>query len=446
MARRNNRRRGPPRAPAELSIESLAQDGRGVARLDGKAVFVAGGLPGERVRAAFTQTHRDYDEAEAEAVLTASPERVDPRCPHYGVCGGCSLQHLAPEAQIAAKQRALLEALSRIGGVAPEHVLEPLTAPVWGYRRKARLGVRYVAKKGRVLIGFRERQGRLLADLARCEVLVPEVGERFGELAALIEGLSVREQIPQIEVMAGDGAISLVFRHLEPLNDDDRARLTAFAQDTGLFVALQPGGPDTIVPLWPQAQPLSYAQPDFGTHVNFRPGDFIQVNAGINRQMVVRALELLDVRPDMDVLELFSGLGNFTLPLLARGARVVAVEVDPAMTERAARNAIANSLAGAEQHAADLFAPDPKAPWLARRYDRVLLDPPRSGAREMLPYIARLAPARIVYVSCDPATLARDAGELAKVHGYRLEAAGVMDMFPHTAHVESIALFVRPGA
>ncbi|MEJ2630019.1 MAG: 23S rRNA (uracil(1939)-C(5))-methyltransferase RlmD [Acidihalobacter sp.] len=442
MARRN-KRRGPPRAPAELRIESLAQDGRGVAHLDGKAVFVAGGLPGERVRAAFTRAHRDYDEAEVEEVFEASPERVEPKCPHFGLCGGCSLQHLAPAAQIAAKQRALLDALQRIGGVQPERVLEPLTAPVWGYRRKARLGVRYVPKKGRVLIGFRERQGRLLADLSRCEVLVPEVGERFGELSELIDGLSVREQIPQIEVMAGDEGICLVFRHLEALSDDDREKLTAFARASGLYVALQSGGPDTIAPLWPEQQPLFYAQPDFGTRVDFRAGDFIQVNAGINRRMVVQALELLDVQSGEHVLELFSGLGNFTLPLLSRGARVTAVEGDQAMTERAAQNVAANGFEAAEHYAADLLAPDPKALWLKRDYDKVLLDPPRSGAKEMLPHIGRIASPRIVYVSCDPATLARDAGELVNVHGYRLEAAGVMDMFPHTAHVESIALFVR---
>ncbi len=442
MARRN-KRRGPPRAPAELRIESLAQDGRGVAHLDGKAVFVAGGLPGERVRAAFIHAHRDYDEAEVEEVFEASPERVDPKCPHFGLCGGCSLQHLAPPAQIEAKQRVLLDALTRIGGVHPERVLEPLTAPVWGYRRKARLGVRYVAKKGRVLIGFRERQGRLLADLSRCEVLVPEVGERFGELSELIDGLSVREQIPQIEVMAGDEGICLIFRHLAPLSEEDTEKLVAFARATGLYVALQPGGPDTIAPLWPEQQSLFYAQPDFGTRVDFRPGDFIQVNADINRQMVVRALELLDVQRGEHVLELFSGLGNFTLPLLSRGARVTAVEGDQAMTERAAQNVAANGLEAAEHHAADLMAPDPKAAWLKRSYDKLLLDPPRSGAKEMLPHIGRIAPPRIVYVSCDPATLARDAGELVNTFGYRLEAAGVMDMFPHTAHVESIALFVR---
>ena len=442
MARRN-KRRGPPRAPAELRIESLAQDGRGVAHLDGKAVFVAGGLPGERVRAAFTRAHRDYDEAEVEEVFEASPERVEPKCPHFGLCGGCSLQHMAPAAQIDAKQRALLDALQRIGGVHPDRVLEPLTAPVWGYRRKARLGVRYVPKKGRVLIGFRERQGRLLADLSRCEVLVPEVGERFGELSELIDGLSVREQIPQIEVMAGDEAICLVFRHLEPLAEADCERLTEFARATGLYVALQPGGPDTIAPLWPETQPLFYVQPDFGTRVDFRPGDFIQVNAPINRQMVVRALELLDIRQGEHVLELFSGLGNFTLPLLSRGTRVTAVEGDPAMTERAAQNVAANGFEAAEHHAADLMAPDSAAPWLKRGYDKLLLDPPRSGAKEMLPHIGRIAAPRIVYVSCDPATLARDAGELVDAYGYRLEAAGVMDMFPHTAHVESIALFVR---
>lgn len=444
MARRN-RRRGPPRAPAELRIASLAQDGRGVARLDGKAVFVAGGLPGERVWAAFTRAHREYDEAEVEEVLEASAERVEPRCRHFGVCGGCSLQHLDAAAQIAAKQRVLLDALTRIGGVQPRRVLAPLTGPVWNYRRKARLGVRYVPKKGRVLIGFRERQGRLLADLSRCEVLVPEVGERFGELSRLIGNLSVRDQVPQIEVMAGDDATCLVFRHLAPLIETDFELLTDFARETGLYVALQSGGPATIEALWPEQQALFYAQPDFGTRVDFRPGDFIQVNAAINRDMVVCALELLDVQTGQRVLELFSGLGNFTLPLLSRGARVTAVEGDEAMTRRAAQNVASNGLDGAEHHAADLMAPDPAAPWLQQTYDRLMLDPPRSGAKEMLPHIGRLAPPRVVYVSCDPSTLARDARELVGAYGYTLEAAGVMDMFPHTAHVESIALFLRTG-
>lgn len=441
--RHRNRRRSPPRAPAELHIETLAHDGRGVARLEGKAVFVSGGLPGERVRAVFTQTHRDYDEAEVDTLYETSPDRVVPKCAHFGMCGGCSLQHFDPVAQIKSKQRVLLDALARIGGVHPVRVLDSLGASVWGYRRKARLGVRYVAKKSRVLIGFRERQGRLLADVSRCEVLVPEVGTRIDALAGLISDLSVFDQIPQIEVMAGDEVICLIVRHLSELTEADKARLIEFSRQTGLSIALQSGGPDSIIPLWPQQQSLFYRQPPFDTRVDFRPGDFIQINADINQQMVISALELLDIQAGDRILELFSGLGNFTLPLLSRGAHVTAVEGDQAMTERAAHNVAANGFHNAEHFAADLSAPDPKAAWLHRQYDKLLLDPPRSGAREMMPHIGRLLPTRLVYVSCDPATLGRDAGELVQRYGYRLEAAGVMDMFPHTAHVESIALFVR---
>lgn len=445
--RRNPRAERRPlisRPPIELGIDALALDGRGVGHLDGKAVFVHGALPGERVRAALLGGRRRYDEAETIEILRASPRRVTPHCAHYGLCGGCSMQHLDAEMQVEAKQQALLDSLRRIGGVVPETVLAPLAGPVWGYRRKARLGVRYVPQKGRVLIGFRERQGRVLADLAGCEVLLPAVGRRFAELAGLIERLSVRDALPQIEVVAGDEAICLVFRHLKPLSESDRECLRHFARESGFGVALQPGGPDTITPLWPESQPLSYAQPDFGTHVAFHPGDFIQVNAEINRRMVPLALDLLEITPGDRVLELFSGLGNFSLPLARRGARVTAVEGDEAMVARAAANAVANGLGDSIIHAvANLMAPPEGATWLRADYDKLLLDPPRAGAREMLPYIGRLRPRRIVYVSCDPATLARDAGELVHGQGYRLTAAGVMDMFPHTAHVESIALFVR---
>lgn len=443
MRHSNRRRRGPPKAPAELQIGSLSHDGRGVARQDGKAVFVSGALPGERVRANYTKVHRDYDEAIAEEILEASPRRVEPKCSHFGVCGGCSLQHLDPASQIESKERVLLDALERLGGVVPQKVLPPLMSSVWGYRRKARLGVRYVAKKGRVLIGFRERQGRLLADVSRCEVLVPEVGNHLLDLARLIGDLNGSQQIPQIEVMVGDEAVCLIFRHLSELDDTDRGKLRDFSQRTGLFIALQSGGPDTVVPLWPTQQPLFYKHREYETRINFTPGDFIQVNAPINEQMVRQALELLDIHPGDQVLELFSGLGNFTLPLLRRGARVTAVEGDATMTERAADNVTLNGLEKAEHFAADLSQPDPNSPWLNRDYDKLLLDPPRSGAKEMMPHIGRLLPSRIVYVSCDPATLARDAGELIHRFGYRLEAAGVMDMFPHTTHVESMALFLR---
>lgn len=440
MARR---RRRPPATPVEAVIESLAQDGRGVTHIDGKAVFVDGALAGERVRFIYTHQARRHDEGRVETVLEASPDRVAPHCPHFGVCGACSLQHLDPVAQIAAKQQSMLDALKHIGGVQPEHILAPLTAEPWGYRRKARLGVRYVRKKGRVLVGFREKRANRLAELERCAVLHTSVGERLPDLAALIEGMEAREQIAQIEVAVGDNATQLVFRNLVELEAADRQRLVDYAKATGFFISLQPGGPETVTPLYPQAQPLYYEHPVFDVRVDFQALDFTQVNAGINRKMVPYALELLDVQPEDVVLDLFAGLGNFTLPLARRTKQVVGVEGDEVMVQRAKANALANGIENTAYYAADLMGDMTGAPWLKQAYDKILLDPPRLGAQEVIAHIGRLGARRIVYVSCHPGTLARDAGLLVKEHGYRLVSAGVMDMFPHTAHVESIALFVK---
>jgi 23S rRNA (uracil1939-C5)-methyltransferase len=440
MARRRNKL---PVEPVEAAIESLAQDGRGVTHIDGKAVFVDGALAGERVRFVYTRKARRHDEGRVETVLESSPDRVTPHCPHFGICGACSLQHLDTMAQIEAKQQSMLDALQHIGGVQPEHVLAPLTADPWGYRRKARLGVRYVRKKGKVLVGFREKRANYLAELESCAVLHPSVGERLLDLAALIEGMAAREQIAQIEVAVGDNATQLVFRNLVELDEADRDRLIEFARATGFFVSLQPGGPETVTPLYPDAQPLYYEHPEFDVRVDFQALDFTQVNAGINRKMVPYALELLDVQPDDVVLDLFAGLGNFTLPLARRAARVVGVEGDEVMVQRAKANALANGIDNTEYHAADLMGEMTGAPWLKQGYDKILLDPPRLGAQEVLAHIGKLGARRIVYVSCHPGTLARDAGLLVKEHGYRLVSAGVMDMFPHTAHVESIALFVK---
>lgn len=443
MTRKYKRGKSLPRIPVDLRIDSLAQDGRGVARLGGKAIFVTGGMPGERVRAILTRHHRDYDEGQVNDIIEASSLRVEPKCSHFGICGGCRLQHLDVDAQIVTKQQALLDNLKRIGKIRPESILPPLTAQVWGYRHKARLGVRYVFKKGRVLIGFRERQGRLLADLTRCEILIPEVGYRLSELSALIGQLSVREKIPQIEVVSGDQTVCLTLRHLEPLTDADCEKLIDFARTTGLHIGLQSGGPETFRLLWPESHKLFYDQPEFGTRVYFSPGDFIQINPALNQKMVVQALNLLNVQPGDSILELFSGLGNFTLPLLSRGAKVTAVEGDAVMTDRAACNAELNGLKGGEYITADLMTPTSDMPWLKHNYDKLLLDPPRSGAREILSRIGQLNPSHIVYVSCDIATFARDASELVHEHGYQFVTTGVMDMFPHTAHVESMALFVK---
>ena len=432
-----------PRDPVTTQIESLSHDGRGVAHIEGKATFVDGALPGETVTFIYTSRRRSFDEGAVETVLEASPDRVEPRCPHFGVCGGCSLQHMAPSAQITAKQQVLMENLSRIGNVQPERILEPLAGPHWGYRNKARIGIKYVQKKGGVLVGFRERRKPYVTQTSRCEVLNPVIGQRIEALAQLVEGLSIRDRVPQAEVAVGDDAAALVFRHLDPLSDDDLRLLTAFGERSGIHVYLQPGGPETVHCLWPVASELGYGLPDHGVRLVFLPTDFVQVNSEINRNMVNRALELLEVNGQHRVLDLFCGLGNFTLPLARHAAAVTGVEGDAGLVARARANAALNGLDNVTFHATDLFAEVADHDWVKQAYDRILLDPPRSGAAEILPQVAGMAAKRIVYVSCHPGSLARDAGFLVNEAGYRLLAAGVMDMFPHTAHVESIALFAR---
>jgi 23S rRNA (uracil1939-C5)-methyltransferase len=463
MGTRSRRRRPPPQGEFTAEIGDLAQDGRGIARVDGKVVFVADALPGERVRYRLTRTGRDADEAQTVAVEQASPERVAPRCPHFGICGGCALQHLAPAAQLAFKQKQLLDALQRIGGVAPREIAAPVAGPVWGYRRRARLGVKRVPKKGGVLVGFRERETPLLAAIDRCVVLDARVGSRIRALATLIDGLSIAAQLPQIEVACDDDSAVLVLRVLAEPSAADRAALAEFAARENLRFWLQPGGLDSAGPLAAPApatsaeidaaaattsagslppSPLRYSPDGSALSLAFGPLDFVQVNGELAQAMVRQALDWLRPGPGDTVLELFAGLGNFTAPLAATGARVTAVEGEAALVRRGRENLQRNGL-DAEFLRADLFAADPRAAWLQRRYDLALLDPPRSGAREVLPAVAATQPRRIVYVSCHPGTLARDAGELVGSHGYVLQRAGVLDMFPHTAHVESMALFER---
>jgi 23S rRNA (uracil1939-C5)-methyltransferase len=438
------KRKPLPTEPVAADIESLSHDGRGVCHVEGKAVFVPGALPGEKVLFRYTRRARRHDEGVVEQVLTPAPERVAPRCAHFGVCGGCALQHMDPAAQVHLKQGLLAEALARIGKVEPLRWLPPLSGEPWGYRRKARLGVRFVAKKGRVLVGFRERGSAFVADLARCDVLRPEMGERLPALAALVESLSIRERVAQIEVAQGDGPTVLIFRVLDPPTETDRARLLAFAAETGLHVYLQPGGADSVAPLPGQAVRLSYRLPAHAVEIGFEPFDFTQVNLELNRLMVDQALELLDPQPDERVLDLFCGLGNFTLPIARRAAAVVGVEGDAGLVLRARRNAEQNGIGNVDFQQADLYgAPSAAAPWHQERFDKALLDPPRTGAREVLDALAATGVRRIVYVSCYPATLARDAAHLVHALGFRLVAAGAMDMFPHTAHLESMALLER---
>jgi 23S rRNA (uracil1939-C5)-methyltransferase len=427
----------------EVDITDLTHDGRGVARIEGKTVFVSGALPGERARIRLVKRSRHFDEGRVEELLVRSPERIEPRCVHFGTCSGCSLQHLPPEAQIKAKQRVLAENFERIGKVEPGRWLDPLTDAPWGYRRKGRLSVKWVAKKGKVLVGFREEDPRFVADLSVCHTLLPQVGERLAALGELVGALDAKASIAQIEIAAGDDNVALTFRHLQPLSQGDLDALAAFGQTHGLAILLQPGGPDSVVPLWPAEVPLSFRIPESDIDIAFRPLDFIQVNAGMNRRMIARTLDLLDPQPTDAILDLFCGLGNFTLPIARRAGSVVGVEGEAALVARSRENALRNGIDNTEFFAADLAADQRATPWAQRRYDKLLLDPPRSGAAAVLEYLPRTDVGRIVYVSCHPGSLARDAGTLVQRHGFRLVAAGVMDMFPHTAHVESIALFER---
>lgn len=431
-------------------MDDLSHDGRGVASHAGKKVFVRGALAGERVLARLTGSKRRYDEAETLDLLEASPHRVEPRCPHFGRCGGCSLQHFDPARQIEAKQNTLAQNLTRIGKVTPAEFWPPLTAAVWGYRRKARLSVRYVAAKDRVLVGFRETYARFVADIRECHVLDPRVASQLPALSALIRSMSAKESIPQIEVACGDDGCALVFRHLEPLGDADLDILRAFGHDSGLAVLLQPGGPATIHALQPGPVGLAFRLPAFGLQLAFGPSDFIQVNGEMNRRMIDRAIELLAPATGDRVLDLFCGLGNFTLPLATRAAECVGVEGDEELVRRARDNAARNGLRNVTFHAADLavdLVQDLEAgavpAWLQGAYASALVDPPRSGAESVLPLLAACGARRVLYISCHPASLARDAGLLVHRFGFRLAGAGVMDMFPHTGHVESIALFER---
>ncbi|MDR6842227.1 23S rRNA (uracil(1939)-C(5))-methyltransferase RlmD [Pseudoxanthomonas sacheonensis] len=434
------------KTPFEVQIVDHSHDGRGVARRDGKTMFVSGALPGERVMVEQTAKNRHFDEGRMVEVLQASPDRVAPRCEHFGTCSGCVLQHLAEDKQILLKQRVLLENLERIGHVTPQTVLPALTGDSWGYRRKGRFSVRRVNKKDKTLVGFRETDPRFVADLRICHTVIPQIGERIEALALLVESLDARNDIPQIEFIAGDIApdgsgVALVFRHLNPLNEADREKLIAFAQQHDFAFYLQSGGIDTVVPLWPGAPKLTFALPQWEVELAFRPLDFIQVNATLNQKMIARTFELLDPQPQDRILDLFCGLGNFTLPMARLVGEVVGVEGEAGLVARARENAECNGLANAHFHAADLTEDQRGTPWMRQGFNKLLLDPPRSGADEVLKQLPLKNIDRIVYVSCHPASLARDAGFLVKERGYKLKAAGVMDMFPHTGHVESIALF-----
>jgi 23S rRNA (uracil1939-C5)-methyltransferase len=444
MSRR--RRKKLPTAHVRTTIEAMSHDGRGISHIDGKVTFISRALPGEEVMFRYTSQRGKFDEGDTTEVLSASAQRIDARCPYFGICGGCSLQHLSPEDQINAKQTRLMENLEHLGKVIPREALPPLTAGAWGYRRKARLGVKFMRREEVVRVGFREKHSAFLTDAKQCDVLHENIGRRLSEFSELVNRLSVRDKIPQIEVAVSDEDTALVFRHLEALSDEDIVILKEYGESSKLGIFSQSKGPKTILRLWPEEDAefsLSYCLPAYDVKVQFMPTDFTQVNAELNVKMIDRAVEMLELGSEDRVLDLFCGLGNFSLPMAKKAGLVVGVEGEASLVERARDNAQRNGIENAEFHVADLNKDLAEESWYGEGFNKLLLDPPRSGAPGIVERLPLPLPERIVYVSCDPATLARDAGVLVNQQGYTLVNAGVMDMFPHTAHVESIALFVR---
>lgn len=429
---------------AEALIESIDHEGVGVAHVDGKVTFLDGGVTGETVEFTRRRSRGNFDLGTVTRVVHESAQRVTPRCRYFGACGGCAMQHVEASAQVAAKQRVLEDNLERIGKVHPESILPPVIGQAWGYRNRARLSVRYVAKKGTSLVGFRENKSTYVADIQSCEVLPPAVSRLIPELRTLFTSLAIRERIPQVELAVGDNVTVLVLRHLEPLPEEDAAKLREFADRHVIQWWLQPAGPDSAHPFHPLDAPaLDYRLPEFGITLGFGPTDFTQVNAGVNRVLVKRAVDLLDPQPGERIGDLFCGLGNFTLAIATRGADVIGMEGSKVLVDRAIANARLNGLGNATFIVHDLYTDAPGALAKFGRVDKLLIDPPRDGAVEICKEIGENGPRRIVYVSCSPATLARDANVLVNVNGYRLVTAGVVNMFPHTGHVESIALFEK---
>ncbi len=426
-------------------IESLDHEARGITRQEGKAIFVDGALPGETVEYASFRRKPNYELAHLVNVLKPSNARVEPRCPHFGICGGCAMQHMDPSDQVAAKQRVLEDGLWHIGRVRPERILPPIFGEPWGYRHRARLAVRKVERKGGMLIGFHEKRSSYIADMETCAILPPHVSAMLMPLRDLIGALSIAERMPQLELAVGEHCTTLVLRILQPLTGADENMLRVFADRYQVVFYLQPKGPDSVYRFYPEEGPrLSYTLPEFALELEFKPTDFTQVNHAVNRILVRRALALLDPQPDERIADMFCGLGNFTLPIARSGASVVGVEGSPALVKRGRESAIANELGErVEFGVANLFECTEASLAKLGRFDKMLIDPPREGAVELVKALGTDAPRRIVYVSCNPSTLARDAAILVSVKGYRFVAAGVVNMFPHTAHVESIAVFER---
>ena len=427
--------------PVELTIDNLSHEGRGVGRIEGKTVFVHGALPGEKVQARIRRKHPKFDEAEVVDVIESSSERIEPRCEYFGICGGCSMQHVNEAYQLRHKQDLLIEMLHHQAGIVPDRVAAPIRGPQWGYRRKARLGVKRVPKKGGVLVGFRERAKPYITDCTRCDILDPRIGEHLPDLRALIGELSIPAGVPQIEVALGDAGGALVIRHLEPLSGPDHEKLQRFASNTGFAIWTQSRGLDSVVNIDGGEQLQTY-QVD-GLSIAFGPTDFIQINAHINEQMVARALDYLEPKADDRIVDLFCGIGNFTLPIARRADEVTGVEGDAMLVSRASSNAQRNELMHPRFVCADLSQPETIEALNLAGTTKLLLDPPRTGARAVLDAFPIDAMTHLVYVSCNPVTFARDASQLVRDRGFRLVECGVLDMFPQTSHVESIALFER---
>lgn len=429
------------KAPEIVTITGLSHDGRGIARLEGKTVFVENALVGEKVAIAYTKRKGRFDEARIVELLEAASGRQSPACDFFDICGGCSLQHMDSATQIKHKESVLLEQLLHIGGVTPKKVLPPVMAANQGYRRKARIGVRYVNKKEKLLIGFREKNGRYLADIDACAVLDPSIGLNIPLLRTFLLELEGFLEIPQLEIAVGDHHTAIIIRHLAALSDADLTKIKHFAEQNNFHIYLQPGGADTVQLFYPQNQAprLSY-KIDENIEMLFHPTDFTQVHAGINQQLIDLAMSLLSPKPHETILDLFCGIGNFTLPLAKRSKHVVGVEGSNEMVARGYENAKHNQITNVTFKCQNLADSDYTDNWIQQKYDAILIDPPRAGAIEVIEKLAKCQAKRIVYISCNPATLARDAGYLVK-HGFELATVAVLDMFPHTSHVESIALF-----
>jgi len=444
---KKKRRQRLPAGDFETTIECLSHDCRGIARVDGKATFIQGALTDEIVTFQYKSRKQDFDEGALSQVLNASEKRVQPKCQHYAICGGCSLQHLDHQAQIKEKETILLNLLERQGNVTPQQILPPITVHPWHYRNKARLSVKYVEKKQSTLVGFRERHNpRFITDISHCPILHEKVDNDIVSIRKLLDDLNDKKYIAQIEVAAGDEETALIIRNLSALSEADEQKIRNFADEHQYLIFLQPGNEQTVYLFHPQHRSdefLHYELPQFALRLKFHPTDFTQSNWAVNRKMIEQALHLISPQEKDEILDLFCGLGNFSLPLARQCAKVIGVEGTEAMVERARMNADENQLKNTEFYAANLDDPEQIQQFYRFSCNKILIDPPRSGAFEIVKLINQWKPERIVYVSCNPATLARDCNILVNQHGYVLRSVGMVDMFPHTTHIESMALFVR---